>query len=106
MPQNSSNNRDHAAYMKIGLVVFGTVAAILLFFDTFFGTKQLPRLWSQFFDAFMPIIYGAFLSYMLAPMVNFFERWLFYDSLRKAQKEGKFCSETLDEPLPVWDEIH
>lgn len=78
--------------MKIGLVVFGTVAAILLFFDTFFGTKQLPRLWSQFFDAFMPIIYGAFLSYMLAPAINFFEGWLFFDSLRKARKEGKLSS--------------
>lgn len=92
MPQNSSNNTDHAAYIKIGIAAFGTVAAILLFFDTFFGTKQLPRLWSQFLDAFMPIVYGAFLSYMLAPAINFFEGWLFFDSLRKARKEGKLSS--------------
>ena len=92
MPQNNPNNSDHSAYFKIGLAVFGTVAAILLFFDTFFGSKQLPRLWSQFVSAFMPIMYGAFLSYMLAPLINFFESWLFFDSLRKARKEGKLSS--------------
>ena len=91
MTPNKSND-SHDAYFKIGLAVFGTVAAILLFFDTFFGSKQLPRLWSQFFSAFMPIIYGAFLAYMLAPLINFFERWLFFDSLRKARKEGKLSS--------------
>ncbi len=92
MPQNSSNNKDNSVYFKVGLAIFGTVAAILLFFDTFFGSKQLPRLWSQFFEAFMPIVYGAFLSYMLAPAINFFEGWLFFDSLRKARKEGKLAS--------------
>ena len=93
MPQNSSsNNKDNSAYIKLALAVFGTVAAILLFFDTFFGSKQLPRLWSQFFEAFMPIVYGAFLAYMLAPAINFFEGWLFFDSLRKARKEGKLAS--------------
>ena len=92
MPQNSSNNKDNSVYFKVGLAIFGTVAAILLFFDTFFGSKQLPRLWSQFFEAFMPIVYGAFLAYMLAPAINFFEGWLFFDSLRKARKEGKLAS--------------
>ncbi|MBR3570879.1 MAG: AI-2E family transporter [Oscillibacter sp.] len=91
MPQNNSNG-DRSAYFKIGLAVFGTVAAILLFFDTFFGSKLIPQVWSQFFSAFMPIIYGAFLAYMLAPLINFFERWLFFDSLRKARKEGKLSS--------------
>ncbi len=91
MTPNKSND-GHNAYLKLGLAAFGTVAAILLFFDTFFGSKQLPRLWSQFFSAFMPIIYGAFLAYMLAPLINFFERWLFFDSLRKARKEGKLSS--------------
>ena len=91
MTPNKSND-GHNAYLKLGLAVFGTVAAIMLFFDTFFGSKQLPRLWSQFFSAFMPIIYGAFLAYMLAPLINFFERWLFFDSLRKARKEGKLSS--------------
>ncbi|MBR0280120.1 MAG: AI-2E family transporter [Oscillibacter sp.] len=91
MSQNNSNN-DHSIYLKIGLAVFVFAAAILLFFDTFFGSKLLPNIWSQFFSAFMPIIYGAFLSYMLAPLINFFEGWLFFDSLRKARKEGKLYS--------------
>lgn len=94
-PPSNENGGNKGPYFQIAFAVFVTVAAILLFFDTFFGSKLLPNLWSQFFSAFMPIIYGAFLSYMLAPMVNFFERWLFYESLRKAQKEGKFCSSSV-----------
>ena len=91
MAQNNSND-DRSLYLKIGLLVFAFAAAILIFFDTFFGSKLLPNIWSQFFSAFMPIIYGAFLSYMLAPLINFFEGWLFFDSLRKARKEGKLYS--------------
>ena len=61
-------------YIQIGLTVFCTVAAILLFYDTLFGSRVLLGLWSQFLRAVAPILYGCFMAYLLAPMVNFFER--------------------------------
>ena len=60
-------------YISLGVTVFLTAAAILLFYDTFFGGKGLLAL----LETVRPILYGAFIAYLLAPMVNFFERCLF-----------------------------
>ena len=82
-------------YVKLGVTIFLTVAAILLFYDMLFGRHVLPGLWEQFYDAVSPIIYGAFMAYLLAPMVNFFERLFFYVQLRRAKKAGKLNAPTL-----------
>ena len=60
-------------YFKVGLTVFCTVCAILLFYDTLFGSKALQTFFRQFTGAVRPVLYGAFMAYLLAPMVNFFE---------------------------------
>lgn len=63
-------------YVGAGLTVFCTVGAILLFYDTLFGRRELLAIWSQFLTAVQPILYGAFMAYLLAPVVNFFESGL------------------------------
>lgn len=68
--------RGKNRYMGLGLTVFVTVAAILLFYDTLFGRRVLLAIWGQFLTAIQPILYGAFMAYLLAPVVNFFERGL------------------------------
>ena len=60
-------------YVKWGLTAFCTVSAILLFSDTLFGTRVLVRFLKQLCSAAMPVIYGAFMAYLLAPIVDFFE---------------------------------
>ena len=60
-------------YVSMGVTAFLTAAAILLFYDTLFGGKVLLAL----LETVKPILYGAFIAYLLAPMVNFFERHLF-----------------------------
>ena len=60
-------------YIGAGVTAFLTAAAILLLYDTFFGGKVLLAL----VTSVRPILYGAFIAYLLAPMVNFFERHLF-----------------------------
>ena len=60
-------------YFQMGLTAFAAAAAILLFYDTLFGGKAILVLAA----AMGPILMGAFIAYMLAPMVNFFERHLF-----------------------------
>ena len=61
-------------YFHMGLTVFCTVGAILLFYDTLFGSKALQTFFRQFMGAVRPAVYGALMAYLLAPMVNFFER--------------------------------
>ena len=69
--------RRESNYFQIGLTAFAVVAAILLFYDTLFGGKVLLLIAGQLLSAVSPILYGAFIAYMLAPMVNFFEEQLF-----------------------------
>ena len=60
-------------YVQMGLTVFCTVGAILLFYDALFGHRVLQKFWRQFMAAVAPILYGCFMAYLLAPMVSFFE---------------------------------
>ena len=81
--------RQKGGYVKLGVVVFFTVSAILLFYDTLFGSHFLLNLLKQFVNALQPVLYGAFMAYLLAPVVNFFERT---PSAMEARKQGKRAS--------------
>lgn len=84
-------NRKSAPF-KYGVTVFLTVGAILLFYDTFFGRRWLPGVWRQLMEAVQPILYGAFIAYLLAPVVNFFEDRLFAARVKKAREKGRFAA--------------
>ena len=75
--------------VKLGLTIFLTAAGILVFYDTLFGSKFIQRFWKELMDAIAPIVYGAFIAYLLAPAINFFERILFGERAVKAQKAGR-----------------
>lgn len=79
-------------YWKMGLAAFFTVSAILLFYDTLFGRRVVVVLAQQLYGAIKPIIYGAMIAYLLAPIVNFFDQSLFPSPTRKAREQGRFCS--------------
>ena len=72
-------------YVKWGLTAFCTVGALLLFSDTLFGSHTLIRFLKKFFQASQPVIYAAAMAYLLAPLVDFFDRLLG----RFSKKEGK-----------------
>ena len=76
-------------YFKWGLAVFCTVAAILLAYDTFFGSRRLPAFFDHLVSAASPILYGAFMAYLLAPVVNFFERRVHPHKPVKRFKNGR-----------------
>ena len=78
-------------YVRTGLTVFCTVAAILLFYDTFFASRVLLRIGRQLLRAVMPILYGVFMGYLLVPMVNFFECGFFPAGMR-TPKKGRYVS--------------
>ena len=79
-------------YIRQGLLVFATVCAILLFYDTLFGRHMILRFGRQLLSALEPVLYGAFIAYLLAPMVNFFEGSLFAAPMKKARGEGRMTS--------------
>ena len=81
-----------SAHVKYGVTAFLTVGAILLFYDTFFGRRWLPGVWGQLMEAVRPILYGAFIAYLLAPVVNFFEDSLFSAQVRRAREKGRFAA--------------
>ena len=61
-------------YVKWGLTAFCTVGALLLFSDTLFGSHLLLRFGKKLFQASQPVIYAAAMAYLLAPLVDFFDR--------------------------------
>lgn len=81
--------REKNRYIKVGVTVFLTVSSILLFYDTLFGSRVAIEFGRQFLSAVQPILYGALIAYLLAPVVNFFERRLFSNLIAKAHANGK-----------------
>ena len=61
-------------YLNLGLTVFLTVSAILLLYDTFFGSRAIISFGKKLLASVQPILYGALIAYLLAPVVSFFER--------------------------------
>ena len=70
-------------YVKWGLTAFCTVGAILLFYDTLFGSHALMLFVRKLLKASQPVLYGAFMAYLLTPVVNFFELRPFAQVSRK-----------------------
>lgn len=80
------------SYVKMGLTVFFTVCAILLFYDTLFGSRTAVKFGRQFVKALQPVFLGALIAYLLAPVVNFFERKLFHVHLSRIRRQGRLSS--------------
>ena len=77
-------------YGKAALTVFLVVCAILIFYDTFFASRTLIALLRKLLEALNPILYGGLLAYLLAPVINFFDRALFPAATEKARAQGKY----------------
>jgi len=78
-------------YIGMGVTAFLTAAAIILLYDTVFGGKAALEL----LTAVRPILYGAFIAYLLAPMVNCFERCLFPPRSRKRKRSAAALIRTI-----------
>lgn len=59
------------------LAVFFTAAAILVFYDTLMGRGMALLLLAKFTSTAAPVFVGIGFAYLLAPVVDFFERLLF-----------------------------
>ena len=80
--------RDKNSYWKWGLTVFLTTCAILVFFDALFLDSTLLGFAQKLMGILAPVVYGAAMAYLLAPMVNWFEVTIVstIKSIRKSDK--------------------
>ena len=69
--------KQKGIYGKAALTAILTVCAILIFYDTFFGSRTLIALLKKLLDALTPILLGSLFAYLLAPVINFFDHLLF-----------------------------
>lgn len=75
-------------YWKVSVTVFLTAAAILLFYDVLFGQRAAVVMLLRLFKALEPILYGAMMAYLLAPIVDFFDRRISFGRAAVFKKDG------------------
>ena len=66
--------KEWLRYAKWALTAFVTVCAILVFYDTFYQSGALGDFLQKTTDILAPVLYGLAMAYLLAPVVNWFER--------------------------------
>lgn len=65
--------RERKYYWHLGLTIFLTACAILVFYDTFYMGGTLQSFMTKLLNALGPVLYGFVLAYLLTPIVNWFE---------------------------------
>ena len=68
--------RERKYYWHLGLTLFLTACAILVFYDTFYMGGTLQRFIAKLATTLAPVLYGFALAYLLTPIVNWIERLL------------------------------
>jgi len=64
-------------YIAWGVTAVAVVCAVLLIYDTVFGSASIPAYIGILVGILAPVLYGVAMAYLLAPIVNWFERVLF-----------------------------
>lgn len=68
--------RERKYYWHLGLTLFLTACAILVFYDTFYMGGTLQSFMTKLVNALAPVLYGFALAYLLTPIVNWIEELL------------------------------
>ncbi|MBQ1675539.1 MAG: AI-2E family transporter [Oscillospiraceae bacterium] len=80
--------KDRKKYLHLGLMLFFTACAILVFYDTFYKGGTLQRFMTKLVDIIAPVLYGFVMAYLLAPIVNWMERVLTGGANRALKGKG------------------
>ena len=83
--------RRDRKYLKLGLTLFLTACAILIFYDIFYKNGvggSIQQLWNKLMGIVAPVLYGIAIAYLLAPVVNWFEQWLSSSIKERRIKSG------------------
>ncbi len=63
-------------YLRLGITLVLSACVILMFYDTFFQSRVLLDFFDKLMEVLSPVIYGLAFAYLLAPIVDFFDRLL------------------------------
>ena len=61
-------------YLHLGVTLIVSACAVLMFYDTFFQSRVLLDFFDKLMSVLSPVIYGLVFAYLLAPIVDFFDR--------------------------------
>lgn len=85
MKEKINNNK----YITWGVTAFCVLAALLLIFFAFYRWEYIFSFFKTVVNILMPFIYGLGIAYVLNPLVNFFEKKIYYKLCRKISKNKK-----------------
>ena len=68
---------DNKAYIKWGLTIFITAAAVILFYYFIFHISQVVTLFKSFLQIIAPILTGIVMAYLITPIINFLEKKIY-----------------------------
>lgn len=81
--------KEKSHYFKLGLTIFLTVAACILFFFVIFRMENILNYIGKILKAGEPIIIGLMLAYLLMPVKNFVEKPTYKWLKKRGVKEEK-----------------
>ncbi len=68
--------QKHPDYWKLGVTIFGSLAAAIAFYFLLFRIGELTSYLSVILSALQPVVIGMAVAYVLCPVQTFFERHL------------------------------
>lgn len=77
--------RWNSKYFKIGITAIMVIAAGLLIFYALFYASKLRIFSQRAVSVLMPVLDGLVIAYLLAPIVNFFEKKIIYPTIEKSK---------------------
>ena len=80
--------KERKKYLRLGLTLFLTACAILIFYDTFYKGGTLQSFLTKLVAILAPVLYGFVMAYLLAPVVNWMERVLTGGAKRALKGKG------------------
>ena len=95
-------------YFKIGLTALVVICLSVLFcYLLFFGSRFKSAL-DLIYDIMMPVVFGAIMAYLLAPMLNLIEQKLLYPLTNWLKLKNKKSTQKslVDRKSPYFLEIH
>ena len=68
--------KQNKTYLHLGVTLIASACAVLVFYDTFFQSRVLLDFFDKLMSVLSPVIYGLVFAYLLAPIVDFFDRYI------------------------------
>lgn len=75
-------NHDNKSYIKWGVTIFLTAAAILLFYYFVFHITEVKTLFNSLVKIISPILIGLVMAYLITPIINFLEQIIYLKILK------------------------